>query len=45
MHVITGDRRYLAFAWRVAKYALTAALIFFALMIAERLLAPAIPFV
>ena len=45
IHLFTGDRRYLSLAWRIFKYAAIVALILFGLLIAERLLAGAIPFV
>lgn len=45
IHLFTGDRRYLSLAWRILKYSSIIALILFGLLIAERLLAGAIPFV
>lgn len=45
IHLFTGDRRYLGLAWRLFKYALVVALILFGLLIAERLLPGAVPFV
>ncbi|MCX8087302.1 MAG: hypothetical protein N3C63_10455 [Rhodocyclaceae bacterium] len=36
--LITGERKYLSFAGRIAKWALIAALAIFALLVAERLL-------
>ena len=45
IHLFTGDRRYLNLAWRIFKYAAIVALILFGLLIAERFLAGAIPFV
>ena len=36
--LFTGQKRYLAFSWRIAKYALIFALILFALLAFERLL-------
>jgi hypothetical protein len=45
IHLFTGDRRYLDLAWRIFKYSAIVALILFGLLIAERLLAGAIPFV
>ena len=38
--VFTGDRRHLAFAWRVAKYAIVVALITLSLFFLERIIAP-----
>lgn len=43
-YLFTQDRRYLAFAWRIAKIGLLLALIFFGLLILERVLVPVIPF-
>lgn len=37
---LTRDSRYLAFAWRLFRFAVYAALIFFALFLGERLLVP-----
>ncbi len=37
VYAFTGDRRYLAFAWRLFRYALVFALIVFALLFVERL--------
>jgi hypothetical protein len=37
-YLFTGQRRYLGFAWRVAKYALIFALALFALLAFERLI-------
>ncbi|MGB7991659.1 MAG: hypothetical protein WCF44_19825 [Candidatus Methylophosphatis roskildensis] len=45
IHLFTRDRRYLSLAWRIFKYAAIIALIVFGLLIAERFLAGAIPFV
>lgn len=45
LYLFTGDRRYLALAWRLLKYAAILALILFGLLIAERLMGGAIPFV
>lgn len=45
IHLFTGDRRYLGLAWRIFKYAVIVAVILFGMLIAERLLAGAIPFV
>ena len=36
IYVITGNRNYLAFAWRLVRYGIVFALIVFALMIIER---------
>lgn len=36
--IFTGDRRYLAFAWRVGRGALLVALVILVLMAAERLI-------
>jgi hypothetical protein len=36
--LFTGQKRYLAFSWRIAKYALIFALVLFALLAFERLL-------
>lgn len=36
--VFTGDRRYLAFSWRVLRYSVVVGLIVFALLALERLL-------
>ncbi|MFN3883324.1 MAG: hypothetical protein ACK4Q4_01020 [Rhodocyclaceae bacterium] len=36
--LFTGERRYLAFSWRIAKYALLFALVLFSLLAFERLL-------
>ncbi|MFN4147984.1 MAG: hypothetical protein ACK4E4_00350 [Rhodocyclaceae bacterium] len=36
--LFTGERRYLGFSWRIAKYALIFALVLFALLAFERLL-------
>ncbi|MBS3935845.1 MAG: hypothetical protein KGZ43_06705 [Sulfuritalea sp.] len=36
-YLFSGDRRYLGYAWRVAKLALILALILFALLALERL--------
>lgn len=36
IYVITGNRYYLAFAWRLLRYGIVFALIVFALMIIER---------
>lgn len=38
--VFTGDRRYLALGWRLFRYAIIVALLFFALLILERVLVP-----
>lgn len=35
-YVLTGDRRYLRFAWRAFRYALVVALLVFALLVLER---------
>ncbi|HMV52520.1 MAG TPA: hypothetical protein PLX20_13195 [Rhodocyclaceae bacterium] len=45
LHLFTGDRRYLILAWRLFRYAAVVALILFGLLIAERLMGGAIPFV
>jgi hypothetical protein len=37
-YLLTGQRRYLSLAWRVAKYALIFALVLFALLAFERLI-------
>lgn len=37
-YLFTRDRKYLAFSWRIAKYALIFALILFALLAFERLI-------
>jgi hypothetical protein len=37
-YVLTGRRRYLGFAWRMARYSLIFALILFALLFLERVL-------
>lgn len=36
LSLATGDRRYLAFSWRLFRYGIVFALIVFALMILER---------
>lgn len=36
--VVSGDRRYLDFSWKVLRYSVIAGLIMFALLAAERLL-------
>lgn len=36
--LFTGERRYLGYSWRIAKYALIFALVLFALLAFERLL-------
>jgi hypothetical protein len=36
LSLVTGDRRYLAFSWRLFRYAIIFALIVFALMAIER---------
>lgn len=36
--VLTGDRRYLALAWRLIRYAVIAVLGFFALLALERII-------
>lgn len=36
LSLATGERRYLAFAWRLFRYAIIFALVVFALMILER---------
>lgn len=36
LSVITGDKRYLAFSWRLFRYSIVFALVVFALMILER---------
>lgn len=36
----TRDRRYLNLAWRLARYAIIVALVFFALLVLERVLVP-----
>ena len=36
--LFTGERRYLALSWRIAKYALIFALALFALLVFERLI-------
>ncbi len=36
IYVVTGDRRYLALAWRLFRYGIIFALIVFGLMIIER---------
>ena len=36
--LFTGQKRYLSFSWRIAKYALIFALVLFALLAFERLL-------
>lgn len=36
LSLITGDKRYLAFSWRLFRYGIVFALIIFALMILER---------
>lgn len=45
IHLFTGDRRYLRLAWRIFKYAVIVALSLFGLLVVERMLAGAIPFV
>lgn len=45
IYLFTGDRRYLSLAWRILKYAVIVALVLFGLLIGERLLSGAIPFV
>ncbi|MFN4326627.1 MAG: hypothetical protein ACK4FP_12170 [Azonexus sp.] len=37
LYAFTGNRRYLAFSWRLFRYALVFALLVFALMFVERL--------
>jgi hypothetical protein len=44
-YFFTRDPRYLALAWRLFRYALIVALVFFALLILERVLVPLVPFV
>lgn len=39
-YFFTRDARYLALAWRLFRYTLIIALVFFALLIAERVLVP-----
>lgn len=36
--ILTGNRRYLAFSWKVLRYGVIVGLILFALLAAERLL-------
>lgn len=36
LSVLTGDRRYLAFSWKLFRYGIVFALVVFALMILER---------
>lgn len=36
MFLVTGDRRYVQFAWRLFRYSLVVALLVFALLIIER---------
>lgn len=36
IYALTGDRRYLSFAWRLLRWGIVFALIVFALMIVER---------
>ena len=36
LYAITGHRKYLGFSWRLARWGIIFALIFFALMILER---------
>jgi hypothetical protein len=38
--LFTRDRRYLALGWRLFRYAIIVALLFFALLILERVLVP-----
>lgn len=38
--LFTRDRRYLVFAWRIAKYAIVVALIVLSLFFLERVIAP-----
>ena len=38
--VFTRDRRYLALGWRLFRHALVVALVFFALLIVERVFVP-----
>ena len=38
--VFTRDRRYLALGWRLFRYAIIVALVFFALLVAERVFVP-----
>lgn len=38
--VFTRDRRYLALGWRLFRYAIIVALVFFALLIVERVFVP-----
>jgi hypothetical protein len=40
--IFTRDRRYLALAWRLFRFAVYTGLIFFGLFLAERLLVPII---
>ncbi len=40
--IFTRDQRFLALAWRLFRFAVYAALIFFALFLGERLLLPAL---
>ncbi len=35
-YAVTGNRQYLAFSWRLARWGIVFALIFFALLILER---------
>jgi hypothetical protein len=37
LYVVTGQRNYLAFSWRLLRYGIVFALIIFALMILERI--------
>ncbi len=37
LYAVSGDRKYLGFSWRLARWGIVFALIFFALMILERL--------
>lgn len=37
-YLLTGDRKYLGFSWRITRYALVFALAVFALLAAERML-------
>lgn len=40
MGLIGGQRAYYRWAWRLARYALIVALVFFGLLVVERLLVP-----
>lgn len=38
LYAVTGDRKYLGFSWRLGRWGLLFALIFFALLVLERVI-------